>query len=78
MALEVIIWPWRYICTFTLKTKPVFNSTRKRLILRHNGSFFNFVLQLPKTAYGPTILPPKRILRFDDRNYGTFDESSQT
>ena len=45
-------------------------------IFRHNGSFFNFVPQLAKIAYGPNLAPRQRIFRFDDRNYGAFNESS--
>ena len=65
--------------TFTLKTIPVFKITKfyaKTTDFRRNGSFFNFVPQFAKIAYGPNLAPCKRILRFDDRNYGAFNEPS--
>ena len=43
---------------------------------RRTGWIFNFVPQLIKIEFWPNLAPPKRILRFDNRNYGTFDESS--
>ena len=47
-------------------------------IFRYNGSFFNFMQQLAKIAYGPNLSSHQRIFCFDDCNYGTFHESSLT
>ena len=43
---------------------------------RRTGWIFNFVPQLIMIEFWPNLVPHKRILRFDNRNYGTFDESS--
>ena len=60
----------------TATTEPSMNLPKQSdWIFRYNGSYFNFVQQLAKIAYEHKFAPRQRIFRFEDPNYGAFDES---